>query len=265
MTGAWGPSPVNVSATINVVTSGWAAGNHTLYVRVKDAAGNWSLTSLSTSVTVNVVLPNAIFSDGFELGLAPPWTSVTGANVSRTAAALRSGSFGMQVAVTGNTPGYVTDGTPVLDASYRARFYFNPRGLTGNNAQEVIFAGLNAANQTIFQVQFRRQNAGGGTYQVRAGALQNNGTTTFTGWVNITNNAFNRIEIQWAAGNPAQFRLWVGGAPVGSPTATLNGLNTSAYRLDAVRLGPSAGLGAGTNGTPYFDDFVSTRSTYIGP
>lgn len=259
--GAFDSPTEGLTASINFVTLGWAAGNHTVYVRARDAAGNWSLTG---NVTINVVLPNAIFSDGFELGLAPPWTSFTGANVSRTAAALRTGSFGMQVAVAGNTPGYVTDGTPVLDPNYRARFYFNPRGLTGNNAQEVIFAGLNAANQTIFQVQYRRQNAGGGTYQVRAGALSN-GANTFTGWVNITNNAFNRIEIQWASGNPASFRLWVGGAPVGTPTATLNGLNTSAYKLDAVRLGPSVGLGAGTTGTPYFDDFVSTRTTYIGP
>jgi len=167
----------------------------------------------------------------------------------------------MQARVNGNTPGYVTDGTPILDPSYHARFYFNPHGTTtGNVLQAVtIFAGQNAAGTNIFQVQYRRLNAGGGTYQVRLAVLRAGGTST-TNWYNITNNAWNAIEIAWQSGTNATASLYTNG----TLRQSLTGLNTSAYLLDAVRLGPSAGLVAGASGTMYFDSFVSTRNTVIG-
>ncbi len=246
---------VDVLATVDFAARGWAAGNHTLYVRARDAVGNWSL---SVSKVVNVVLPNAIFSDGFEVGLAPPWTSRMGVNVSRTAAAAQAGSFGMRVTVTGNTPGYVTDGTPLLDASYHARFYFNPNSMANGLNSAIIFRGMNAANQSIFQVQCRRASAGG-AYQVRLVVSRAGGATT-TNWYPITNNAWHAIEIDWASGTAASARLYTDG----TLKQTLTGLNTSAYLLDLVQLGPLGGLGVGASGAPYFDNFVSTRRSLIG-
>jgi hypothetical protein len=170
------------------------------------------------------------------------------------------GGFGMQAVIAGNTPGYVTDATPVNDAIYHARFYFNPRGTTSGNTQMTIFSGLNAANTTIFQVQYRRIAAGGGTYQVRLSVLRAGGTTN-TNWFNITNNAANWIEIDWRSATSASIRLYVN-----STTARqVLTLNTSAYRLDTVRLGPSVGLAATAAGTPYFDAFVSTRNPAVTP
>ena len=61
--------------------------------------------------------------------------------------------------------------------------------------------------------------------------------------------------------NPASFSLYVHGGL----QQTLAGLNTSAYLLDTVQLGPSVGLTGAASGTLYFDAFVSRRYTVIGP
>lgn len=246
-----------VKATIDVNGTGWAAGtNHTLYVRAKDAAGNWSPTG-SVVVVVNA-LPNAIFSDGFESGSFSAWTASTGTSISVTTAAKRSGSYGMQALISGNTPGYVTNGTPVLDASYHARFYFNANAMSTAGAAITIFSGQNAAGTAIFQLQYQANAQGDG--RVRLAVLRTNGNSV-TNYYNITKNAFNAIEIAWASGNSASASLYVNG----TLRQTLTGLNTSAYKLDAVQLGPTAGLNANMAGTLYFDDFVSTRTTPIGP
>ncbi|MCB0049564.1 MAG: hypothetical protein KDE24_08485, partial [Caldilinea sp.] len=41
-----------------------------------------------------------------------------------------------------------------------------------------------------------------------------------------------------------------------------NNLNTSAFQLESINLGPSAGL---VNGTQYFDSFTSKRSPVVLP
>jgi len=109
----------------------------------------------------------------------------------------------------------------------------------------------------IFRVQYRRTS--GGLYQIR-GAVLRSGGTTYTGWYTIT-NAAHAIEIVWQSASTASFGLYIDG----SLKQTLSGLNTNAYRLDSVRLGPSAGLASGMSGTEYYDAFVSSRNSYIGP
>jgi hypothetical protein len=152
---------------------------------------------------------------------------------------------------------YVTNLTPVLDASYHARFYFNPHStFTGPTTPITIFAGFDAAGTSIFNVQYRRLGA---TYQVRGNVLRAGGTST-TNWFNISGSNFTAIEIAWQSGTAASFSIYTGGAL----RQTLTNLNTSAYLLDYVRLGPSAGLTGGSSGTMYFDAFVSTRRTVIG-
>lgn len=248
-----------ISATVDVVARNMAAGNHTLFVRAKDAAGNWSATG---SVVVAIVLPEAIFADGFESGSFSAWNGgATGARISVTGPAALVGAFGMQAALGGGTaPGYVTDLTPAQDASYHARFYFDPSGsLPGGNANNVtLLAGLNQAGGTIFLVQYRRNNAG--TYQVRGGALTATGTT-FTNYFAVS-NAAHFIEIAWraaSAGAP-RFQLYTDG----TLRQSLN-VNTSASRLESVRFGPSAGLIGTASGTIRLDAFASTRTTVIGP
>jgi hypothetical protein len=247
------------SATINFVALNWVAGNHTLNARVKDAAGNWS--SLATT-SVTVVLPDNVFADSFGSGNASAWASTTGAVTVSAAASLNGApAFGMQTTLGGTAGRYVTDATPNVDAAYHARFYFNPNGalLANNNSANgtTILSGLNAANTAIFQVQTRRQNAGGGTYQVRLAVLRAGGTST-TSWFTIS-NATHRIGVAWQGQAGASASLVVDGVT----QQTLTGLNTSAatYRLGAVRLGPSAGLAGGASGSLRFDAFASTRRT----
>ncbi|MFZ5856934.1 MAG: multicopper oxidase domain-containing protein [Chloroflexota bacterium] len=251
-----------LTADINFVTKNWAAGNHTVFVRARDAAGNWSN---STSFVVNVVLPNSIFADSFQVSNLSAWDSVTGTNISATAASSLNGSpaFGMRTTLNGNATRFVTDLTPLAATSYHARFYFDPNGAipTGNNSANgvTIFAGLRSNNAVIFRVQFRRQTSGGGTYQIRLSVTRAGGTTN-SSWYTIS-NAPHAIEISWASGTSATARLYVDGVA----RRTLTGLNTSAFLLETVRLGPSAGLVNSASGTLYFDAFISTRNTVIGP
>ncbi len=246
-----------LTGTIDVTL--WAPGDHTLSVRARDAAGNWSAVE---TYVLTVQKPDAIFADSFVSGDLTAWNGgVVGPASASPAAAMDGDGFGMAATMTGITPGYVTDITPVLDPSYHARFYFNSNGaLTGQNQAYTIFAGLDAANATIFRVQFRRQNQGGGTWQIRASALSG-GTFANTGWFTIADGAPHSIEIAWASGASTSFGLYIDGTLV----QTLTGLDTSANLLDAVRLGPSAGLTVDASGTLYFDAFVSTRYTVIGP
>jgi hypothetical protein len=256
--GAFDSLAENLAATIDVTL--WAAGDHTLSVRARDAAGNWSAV---VPYVLSVVKPDAIFADSFGSGDLAAWNGGVVGPVSVAAQAAMDGDgFGMAVTMAGNTPGFVTDLTPVLDANYHARFYFNPNSaLTGNNQAYTILAGLDAANATILRVQFRRQNQAGGTYQIRASALSG-GAFANTNWFTISNNAPHWIEIAWASGTNTTFELYIDST---TPAQSLTGLNTSANLLDAVSLGPSAGLVNAASGTLYFDAFVSTRTIVIGP
>lgn len=244
-----------LTATVN--TNALAAGNHNLSLRARDVAGNWSAV---TTVVLVVQPPDLVFADGFESGVFTPWSSTSGAGTRMTitaAAALAGSTRGMQAVITGNTPSYVVDNTPTNEASYHARFYFNPNGTTTGTSQHEIFVGRNSGGTTIFRVQYRRTSAG--VYQIRARVLRSGGTTS-TSWYTIT-NASHAIEIAWQSGSSAPFSLYIDGVL----KQTLSGLNTNSYKLDSVRLGPSNGLNSSMSGTEYYDEFVSTRNTYIGP
>ena len=164
----------------------------------------------------------------------------------------------MQVVLSGNTPGYAIDISPTVEPSYRGRFYFRPNAtVTGNNNQITIFAGFDGANNTLFQVQYNRTNQG--TTRVRAVVTRLGGTST-TPWVTISSNAWTAIEVSWQSATSSSFRLYTGGVL----RSTLTGLNTNAYKLETVWLGPSGTLSNQSSGTLYFDDFVSKRTLYIG-
>lgn len=247
--GTFNSTSEGLTGTISTLSG----GSHTLYVRAKDAAGNWSLVG---SVVVNIAATDAIFADGFESANFSAWSLATGAGISTTNVTPLVGAYSMRAAITGNTPGFVTDSTPNNETSYFARFNFDPRGTLTGTSQHDIFSGVNNAGTVIFRVQYRRTTAGGGTYQVRAQVVRAGGVTN-SNWYNITNNTSNTIEIEWNSGASAAFRLYVNG----TLQQTMTGLNTSAYQLGAVRLGPSAGLTTGMSGAEYFDAFVSRRYT----
>ena len=214
-------------------------------------------TPTPTQTATSTPSSGAIFADGFESGNFAAWAAAGGmaGRISVTIAAKQAGAYGMAAAISGGTSGYVQDSRPNNETSYHARFYFSPNGAGINSTAQDIFDGLNAGGQAAFRVQLRRS---GGNYQIRS-VVSRSGGATSTSWYSIT-NAYHAIEIAWQTASSASFGLYIDG----SAQQTLAALNTSAYTIKSVQLGPLAGL-SGSPGSEYFDSFVSTRTSYIGP
>lgn len=252
-TGPWG-----LNATIDFMALGWQSGLRTIYVRAQDTLGNpWSQP---VPIVVDIQLPNLIFADGFESGNFSAWSSVTnssnGNTISVSSGNASEGTYKMQTTV-GSQNRYVTDQTPAAETSYRARFYFNPNGVTGNNTTRQIMRGMNG-NTTVFTLSVRRQCSTqncsqGNDWQVGVTVSRAGGSgSTSTNWYTIPSNGYTAIEIAWASGNAATFSLSTGGVV----RQTLTGLNTSAYALESIELGPR---GSTLGSTWYFDNFTSAR------
>jgi hypothetical protein len=244
--------------TASIPVGTLATGSHTVGARIRDAAGNWSTTGSATFT----VIPDAIFSNGFETGTRPwGWSSASTNSTGRldvTAGAALVGSRGLQAA--GNNTNYVqyNFGTAANPASptYDVRFYFNPNG-NSSTGKDILAAATNAAFGTqLFHVRYRL-NGSTPQVQVQVGATAN------ATWVTITPGA-HYLEAVWQAvgsggPNPGTLVLYVDG--VSSQTLT----TTSTGSVGAVRLGSVTNTGANT--AMYFDAFASKRtvSPLVGP
>jgi FtsP/CotA-like multicopper oxidase with cupredoxin domain len=272
MTVGGGPATWNLSATVDFVALGWLDGNRTISVRSRDAAGNWSTP---ITVTVTIVRPNVIFTDGFESGSGSAWSSRTGTSrlAYVTAANMAgTGTVGMRVALaTGpGASGYVTDNTPVAEPTYHARFYFNPNNSTpggGANGITILggYGGNNGGGGNRFTVSYRLS---GGDRQVRLTVVRSNNATNTTSWYTVPNTTPSRIEVYWRAGNSTTATLTVDPSLPGPITRSqiLTGLNTgNGNRIESVRLGAQGLTGSNRAGSLYLDSFVSTRRTVVGP
>ncbi len=247
-----------------IPVSALSTGNHAVGARIRDAAGNWGSGTASATV---FVVPDLIFSNGFESGSAPwGWTSRSTNTTSRlnvTATAALIDTRGLQAQ--GNNTNYVqenfvTAANPAWP-TYDARFYFRPNANTSSGKDIFVGAGGTTFSnaQTLFRVRYRLN---GTTPQVQ---LQAGSTNTNTAWTNIlAGTANNFIEVVWQAvgsggANPGTLRLYVNG--VLSQTLT----TTSTASVAAVRLGSVTGTGNAT--LMYFDAFASKRtvSPLLGP
>lgn len=256
-----------IKATIDFVALGWTAGNHTIFVRSRDAAGSWSNP---VSVVVNVVYPN-IFTNGFDAGtLAATWSAV-GGNAARLSTPTGSAQGGsarrLDVAVSAGTSGFVQDNSPNAETSYHGRFYINPQSLvtgTGANPTAIdLFKGLSGdgIGNTVFTVQYRRSTTTGANNnraQVRLNVTRTGGSTS-TNWFNISDATYTSVEVAWASGASVTSSLSTGG----TVRQNLTALDTSANTLGSVQLGLQGTL-AGISGTVRIDSFVSTKTTVIG-
>jgi|WetSurMetagenome_2_1015567.scaffolds.fasta_scaffold436944_2 hypothetical protein len=169
----------------------------------------------------------------------------------------------MQVLINSTQSLYVSDASPVAESVYHARFYFSPNGITMSNGKSHdIFAGYTSSGAAVFRLQFRRSS---GVYQVRGAVRSNSGTEQTTSWYTIS-DAGHAIEIAWQAAlttssSDGSLSLWIDGTLKQTRRNVANGT----YRLDEARLGVVSAVTSGISGTEYFDAFVSTRNTYIGP
>jgi hypothetical protein len=206
-----------------------------------------------------------IFADGFESGdlSAWPYPSTDGGDLSVSSSAALTGSQGLQVVIDDNNPMYVADDRADAEAHYRARFYFDPNGLTmASGNAHYIFSGIMGSTVEVVRLNFRYSS---GSYQLSANLLRDNLTSVNTSWVTVS-DAPHVIELEWQAASAAGanngiLRVWLDGAQV----TELTNIDNDTHRIDLTILGPYSGIDTGTRGTYYLDAFESRRDTYIGP
>jgi subtilisin-like proprotein convertase family protein len=207
-----------------------------------------------------------IFEDGFESGSFGRWSSTStldGGDLSVKAAAALAGTRGMSILFDDTVALYVTDDSPSAETRYRARFKFDPNSLVlPNGLAHYIFYGYQGTSTVVLRLEFRISS---GVYQLRGALRRDDNTWTTSSWYAIS-DAPHAIEVDWRAAsapgaNNGSLTLWIDGVQKG-PFA---GVDNDAQRVDRIRLGAIAGLDAGSQGSYYFDDFKSTRTSYIGP
>lgn len=240
-----------VQALINV--TGWANGNYIINTRARDLAGNWSAIT-QTTLSVTAAAFNSILQDNFESGDLGSWSGVVGEMAVDAAARLDAGSLGLQAKISGSASAYLADQSPAGEKDYRASFLFNPHWSYSGGSEQEIFVGRDAAGTSIFGIQYR-DGYSGQSAAVRAWALVN-GEKAFTEWAEVKSNVRQNLSLSWHSDKNGSLLFVVDGKTV----QMLNNLDTSAFQLEEVWLGPSGGLTENAFGSQYFDEFVSQRS-----
>jgi RHS repeat-associated protein len=206
-----------------------------------------------------------MFSDGFESGNFSAWTSAVtdSGSLSVTGGAALVGSYGMSANINDNNAIYVNDYKPFEEATYRARFYFDPNSITMTNGDRhyILVAG-DRNSSAVVRVEFYRYSS---VYQVRAEAVSDGGSWSSGGWRTITDEP-HYLELSWwaasaAGANDGGLTFWIDG----TQQDTFTSIDNDTRRVEYVQLGPSSGIDTGTRSTLYFDAFESRRTTYIGP
>ncbi len=241
---------------VNVVISGldirrWSVGEHALFMRSKDAAGNWGdAKEIKVTIRRRNGQANVLFDDAFETADFAGWDTVVGA-VEANAAAATEGALGM-AATLDSGPAYLE--ALILDdqnlTGYRVAFDFNPNGADTAGEEVEIFTAKDEAGKGIFGIFFEKGPDGP---EVQAWALQSGGVMTMTEGIHIADDVANRLELTWESGDVVELRLAIDG----EVQAALTDLDTSLYTLDAadLRLGPSTEVTTNGSGTIYIDAF----------
>jgi hypothetical protein len=204
-----------------------------------------------------------IFSDDFESGNFDAWSAARTdlGDLAVTTTAAMEGSRGMRVRIDDNTPIFVTDGSPLNERSYKAKFLFDPNSIQmADGDYHIIFLGQDLQSNGYFnvlQVQFRKVASG---YQLRALARQDQTvvpTWVSTRWFAITDQS-HEVEVEWDASRSD-------GMDNGQLTFSIDSieradiltLDNETLRIDRVRLGAVGGIDTTTRGVYFFDSFES--------
>ncbi|MFN8630973.1 MAG: hypothetical protein U0838_11850 [Chloroflexota bacterium] len=246
-------TPFTGTGPITVPAGTLTTGAHAVGVRIRDAAGNWSLVR-SGSVTTTVV---NIFSSTFDNGNRPwGWTSASTNTTSRLNVSNPGlTGNGRKLQAQANNTNYVqfnygTAANPAW-ATLDARFQFNPNGVA-SAGQTIFSSATNSGFGTVLgQVRYRRSGTQA-QVQLQIGATAN------ANWVNV-NAGVNSIEVVWqavgSAGTaPGTFSLYLNGSATAAQTLTTASTATvGAFRLGSVTAGTSSS-------NLYFDTFAAKRS-----
>jgi len=202
-----------------------------------------------------------IFADGFENGNLSAWSARATdlGDLAVTSTAALEGTKGMRALIDDNHVLYVQDNTPSNEAIYNVHFHFDPNsiGMANMDVHTILSAQV---FQSTFVAALRVElRYSGGSYQIRAGARNDNLTWTNTRFFNIS-DAEHQIEVEWDGAslpgdNDGKLKLKIDSVLLGNRT----GLDNDTFRIDRVRLGAVTGIDNGTRGTYYFDQFESYR------
>ena len=247
-----GPTaPISFAAN----TATWTNGPHTVFVRARDAAGNW--TTPATGVTVTVSAGGPIFTDGFEgATIVPPWSAQVRQNGGTlslvSGASALVGNQSLNVGLGGRARAYVTDTRPSSETKYSASFQLRTNALATGNRTLDVFVGRSSAGTKAFRVQLRTS---GGVQQMRVLVVRSGGTTA-TAWTPlsalVTGHA---VSVSWSSASNAVVTL-----TVDSTTESTGAIDTTGNSIDTVWLGASAGTGNGVTGSLTYDAFTSSRA-----
>ncbi|MCB1054606.1 MAG: trypsin-like peptidase domain-containing protein [Acidobacteria bacterium] len=206
-----------------------------------------------------------LFEDSFEGGDFSAWDGSGGdiTDLSVTAAAFLAGtSLGMAVDVADLDDKYLIDDLPADQASYHARFYFDPNSLVlPHNKRFKIFQVRASDNRRLLTLVFREES---GSYVLLAKSHQDDGTWAKTPWIGYDDNP-HYVEVEWTqssaiGANDGRLRMWIDGALV----STVTGIDNDERGAIDARFGEVGGLDAGTSGTFYLDHFEARKLGYIG-
>ena len=179
----------------------------------------------------------------------------------RTDAAIL-GVYGLAVQVDGSPNAtFVADTTPLDEPVYRASFRIAHNNLAMDEGTgHAIFMGRMAGGAgNVIRLYMRRK---GDTYKIRCRWKKDSGGTGFCGQFTFA-PVNTRVTVEWQqATAPGTFdgvvRLFKGDTLL----AERADLNNATFDIDTIRLGlPQGAHPSGTtNGSFYFDDFVSFRT-----
>jgi hypothetical protein len=238
---------------------------------VTRGAGGWRALSLAAALgaalapgaaSAQTVEFQPVFADGFESGDLGAWDSANnpGGDLTASASAAMTGSFGLDALVNDTSGLYVQDDTPADESYYRASFQFDPNGFDPGESQNKfrtrIFIGFEDGPRRLFAVVLRRI---GGQYAIMGRARLDDNSQANTGFVDITDDV-HTIDLYWhrSSGpdaNDGTFEISIDGGP----PSTLTGLDNSLSSVDFVRLG-ALSVKPGATGNLYWDAFASSRN-----
>ncbi|MBL1193221.1 MAG: hypothetical protein D8M60_02595 [Chloroflexi bacterium] len=220
-------------------------------------------------LNVDEWLEDIIFSDDFEGTDLSNWNETPGSGHPSLSASAKYETLKGLLVQSDNSSSearYVTDDSPLGEAEYHARFYFDPNTVTMTlNDSHTIFDGLDGLNRR-FVVEMRYANDGqNDVYQLRAGAWDDTTSAFSYGDWNAITDAWHEVELHWerstGAGNDDGFMFFY---LEGVEVDLIDTLDNDGQRITDVRLGLVEGVDTATAGDLYFDAFESRRDTFIG-
>ncbi len=254
--GAFGGASEGVSGAIN--TRGLHPGTHIVSVRGRDMAGNWGPVATAT-LTVQSAGPGPqmVFRNDFGAAGLTGWSASVGNVTVTPEAGMGIQPQGLEAVVDGGQPAYLVDATPEMESLYGARFYFQPHGTDTGSGEHGILVGYDAFGVPILGIAYERSADNPGEYEVRAWVRHAHGVS-YTNWFDIA-DAPTLLEIGWESDSTGTLLFSVNG----ELQQALKGIDTSAFLLDEVHLGPSIGLTDGSLGAEWYADFISMRTLSV--